>query len=185
MLSQNSSTTVPNGLFRYNENVDKTSPGSNDDHVSDDIEGTKDKDINDEDKNLDKKNKTIRKNKNKKKKRKTQNTKDQNEEINNNTKHNDNKNINNNSLYHNSTASPSKSKQTVFILRESMVKKINGFYLTKNIKHKYLVKVTPFGSAKISCMHDHAKPTIREINLKHIILHIGTMTLNQRKLQAI
>ena len=55
MLSQNSSTTVPNGLFRYNENVDKTSPGSNDDHVSDNIEGTKDKDINDEDKNLDKK----------------------------------------------------------------------------------------------------------------------------------
>ena len=55
-----------------------------------------------------------------------------------------------------------------------MVKKINGFYLTKNIKHKYLVKVRLFSSAKTSCMHDHAKTTIREINPEHIILHFGT-----------
>ena len=110
LLSHNSSTTVPNDLFRYNDKVDETSPVSNDDHVSDDIEGTKDEDINDDDNNLDGKNITIRKNKNKKKKRKTQNTTEQNKEINNNTKYNDNKNINSNSIHHNSTASPPKSK---------------------------------------------------------------------------
>ena len=62
-----------------------------------------------------------------------------------------------------------------------MVKKVNGFYLTKNIKHKYLVKVRPFSSAKTSFMHDHAKPTIREINPEHIILHVGTNDLKSEK----
>ena len=76
LLSQNSSTTFPSDLFRYNDKVDETSPASKNDHVSDDghvsddIDGTKDEDINDEDKNLDEKNITIMKNK----KRKTKNT---------------------------------------------------------------------------------------------------------------
>ena len=70
---------------------------------------------------------------------------------------------------------------TVFILGDSMVKKINGFYLTKNIKHKYLVKKRPFSSAKTSCMQDNAKPTIREINPEHIILHVGTNDLKSEK----
>ena len=181
LLSQNSSTTAPNDSFCYNDKVNETSPPSNDDHVFDDIEGTKDENINDEDNNIDEKNVTIKKSKNKKKKRKTQSTKDQNEEINNNTKHNDNKNINSNSIYHNSTASPPKSKETVLILDLSMVKKINGFFLTKNIKHKYLVKVRPFSSAKTSCMHDHAKPTIRAINPEHIILYVGTNDFKSEK----
>ena len=62
-----------------------------------------------------------------------------------------------------------------------MVKKVNGFYLPKNIKHKYLVKVRPFSSAKTSSMHDHAKPTIREINPEHIILRVGTNDLKPEK----
>ena len=41
-----------------------------------------------------------------------------------------------------------------------MLKKDNGFSLTKEIKHKFLVKVRPFSSAKTRCMYDHAKPTI-------------------------
>ena len=53
LLFQNSSTTVPKDLFHNNNKVDQTSPASNDDHISDDIEGTKDEDINDEDNNLD------------------------------------------------------------------------------------------------------------------------------------
>ena len=55
LLFQNSTTIVPNDLFFHNEKVDKTSPAFNDNHISDDIEGTKDEDINDEDNNLDKK----------------------------------------------------------------------------------------------------------------------------------
>ena len=62
-----------------------------------------------------------------------------------------------------------------------MVKKVNGFYLTRNIKHKFLVKVRPFSSAKTRCMYDHAKPTIRELNPEHIILHVGTNDLNTEK----
>ena len=53
-----------------------------------------------------------------------------------------------------------------------MVKKVNGFYLTRNIKHKFLVKVRPFSSAKTRCMYDHAKPTITELN------HFGNNDLN-------
>ena len=127
------------------------------------------------------KNITIRKNENKRKKWKTLNTKDQNEEINNNTKHNDNKNIDSNSIHHNSTASSLKSKHTVLILGDSTVKKVNGFYLTKNIKHKYVVKVRPFSSAKTGCMRDHAKPTIRETNPEHFILHVGTNDVKSGK----
>ena len=44
LLFQNCSTTVANDLFRNNDKVDETSPASNDDHISDDIEDAKDKD---------------------------------------------------------------------------------------------------------------------------------------------
>ena len=65
LLFQNSSATIPNDLFRNNDKVGETSPASNDDYLSDYIDGTKDEDINNEDNNLDKKNITIRENKNK------------------------------------------------------------------------------------------------------------------------
>ena len=65
LLFQNSSVTIPNDLFCNNDKVDETSPASNDDYLSDYIDGTKDEDINNEDNNLDKKNITIRENKNK------------------------------------------------------------------------------------------------------------------------
>ena len=35
-----------------------------------------------------------------------------------------------------------------------MVKKLNGFLLTRKLNHKCLVKVQPFNSAKVRCMHD-------------------------------
>ena len=53
--------------------------------------------------------------------------------------------------------------------------------LTVFIQQKYLAKMRPFNSAKTSCMHDHTKPTIREINPKHIILHVGTSDLKSEK----
>ena len=43
-----------------------------------------------------------------------------------------------------------------------MVKKLNRYLLTKKIRHKFLSKVCPFSSAKVSCMVDHVKPTIRD-----------------------
>ena len=104
----------------------------------------------------------------KKKKKK----KDHNEELSNNEdKSKQRSNNNNKTIDNNSITSPSKSKETVFILGDSMVKKVNGFHLTKHIKHKYLVKVRSFSSAKTRCMHDHVKPTMRDFNPEHVIIH--------------
>ena len=49
--------------------------------------------------------------------------------------------------------------------------------MTRKIKHKHLVKVRSFSGTKISCMTDHVKPTLRDINPDHIILHAGTNDL--------
>ena len=42
-----------------------------------------------------------------------------------------------------------------------MVKKLNGYLLTKKKKHKNLVKFQPFLGAKVSCTVRLVKPTIR------------------------
>ena len=48
----------------------------------------------------------------------------------------------------------------------------------RKLNHKCLVKVRPFNSAKVRCMHDHVKPTVRDFDPDHIILHCGTNDLN-------
>ena len=83
-----------------------------------------------------------------------------------------NRNNNNNNENRNN-----KNKTNAYVLGESMVKKLNVYLLTGKIKHKHLVKVRSFSEAKISCMTDHVKPTLRDINLDHIILHTGTNDL--------
>ena len=105
---------------------------------------------------------------------------DNNNNNNNNSINNEN-NYNNKSSYDNkvkSTSSSPTSKETVFILGDSMVKKLNGFLLTRKLNHKCLVKVRPFNSAKVRCMHDDVKPTVRDFDPDHIILHCGTNDLN-------
>ena len=142
-----------------------------DTHV-DNVDNEKDKGRN---KPIELKNVTKRKKKKKKKK-------DHSEELDNsNIKEHDKSNRHNKIDNDTRNASPSKTKKSVFILGDSMVKKVNGFYLTKDIKHKFLVKVRSFSSAKTRCMYDHAKPTIREVNPEHIILHVGTNDLNSEK----
>ena len=117
-----------------------------------------------------------------KRKKKKKKKKDHSEELDNsNIKEHDKSNRHNKIDNDTRNASPSKTKKSVFILGDSMVKKVNGFYLTKDIKHKFLVKVRSFSSAKTRCVYDHAKPTIREVNPEHIILHVGTNDLNSEK----
>ena len=70
-----------------------------------------------------------------------------------------------------------KDKTNVYILGDSMVKKMNGYLLARKIKHKHLVKVRSFSGAKVSCMTDHVKPTLRDINPYHIVLQAGTNDL--------
>ena len=42
-----------------------------------------------------------------------------------------------------------KNKTNVYILGDSMVKKLNGYLVTRKIKHKHLVEVRSFSGAKI------------------------------------
>ena len=69
----------------------------------------------------------------------------------------------------------------MFILGDSRVKKLNGFLLTRKLKHKCFVKVRPFSSAKVKCMYDHVKSTIRDVNPDHVILNCGTNDLNSER----
>ena len=62
-----------------------------------------------------------------------------------------------------------------------MVKKLNGFLLTRKLNHKCLVKVQPFSSAKVTYMHDHVKPTVSDFNPDHIILYCWTNDLSSER----
>ena len=53
-------------------------------------------------------------------------------------------------------------QETIYILGDSMVKKLKVHLLTKKVKHEFLVKVRPFSGAKVICMVDHVKRTIRD-----------------------
>ena len=59
-----------------------------------------------------------------------------------------------------------------------MVKNVNTFKLTGMADHGCIVKKRDFSSAKISCMKDNIKPTLRELDPEHVILHVGTNNLN-------
>ena len=72
-----------------------------------------------------------------------------------------------------------KNKTNVYVLGDSIIKKLNGYLLTRKIKHKHLVKVRSFSVAKISCMTDLVKPPLQDINPDHIILHAGTNDLKK------
>ena len=105
-------------------------------------------------------------------KRKTKKPKD-----NPNSNNDSNNNNNNPPNNENHSRQVNNARNTVFILGDSIVKNVNGYLLTKKLQHKKLIKVRSSSGAKVSCMSDHVKPTIREFNLNHIILHVGTNEL--------
>ena len=70
-----------------------------------------------------------------------------------------------------------KNKKNVYIFGNSMVRKLNGYLLARKIRYKHLVTFPSFLEAKISCMTNHVKPTLRDKNLDHIILHAGSNDL--------
>ena len=74
-----------------------------------------------------------------------------------------------------------KSKETVFIVGDSIIKKIDGHLLTKSINHKFLVKVRTFTTAKTIDLYDHLKPTLRDFNPGLFIIHVGTNDLPLNK----
>ena len=74
-----------------------------------------------------------------------------------------------------------KLKETAFTVRDSMIKKIDGYLLTKSISHKFLVKVGPFRTAKTIDIYDHLKPTLKDFNPGLFIVHVCTNDLPLNK----
>ena len=72
---------------------------------------------------------------------------------------------------------PQKSKTSVFIVGDSMIKKVDGYLPTSSLKHQYLVKTRPFSAAKTTDMYDYIKPTQRDFKPGIFVLHVGTNDL--------
>ena len=73
-----------------------------------------------------------------------------------------------------------REKSKIYTLGDSMIKKLNDYFLTRKVRHKYLIKVRSFSGAKVSCMVDHVKPTLRDDKPDHTILHAGTNDLRTK-----
>ena len=67
-------------------------------------------------------------------------------------------------------------KKKVFILGDSIIKHVKSYNISKSVDN-CKVYVKDFPGARVRCMHDYVKPTIRE-NPDHIILHVGTNDLS-------
>ena len=65
-------------------------------------------------------------------------------------------------------------KKKIYILFYSMVKHLKDWDISANLKQRHSIYVRPFTGTKVRSMKDYAKPCIREDNLDHIILHVGT-----------
>ena len=98
--------------------------------------------------------------------------------INNNSKGN---NINSNGGNNTNTNKQKQTRETAFIIGDSLVKKIDGCLLTSSVNHKYIVTVRPFLSAKTIDMLDYIKPTKKDFNPNVYLLHVGTNDLSSKK----
>ena len=54
--------------------------------------------------------------------------------------------------------------------------------MTKHTDKNHKIYVRSFPAAKVRCMKDYAKPSIRENDPDHVILHLGTNELNSELL---
>ena len=75
-----------------------------------------------------------------------------------------------------------KKKSNIYILRDSMVKHIEGWKLTKKTDKNHKIYVRSFPGAKVKCMKDYAKPCTRENDPDHTYIHVGTNELNSELL---
>ena len=62
------------------------------------------------------------------------------------------------------------------MIGDSMIKKVFGDKLSRQLENKHQVVVRSFGGAKTQCMEDYIKP-IMKLAPKQIILHCGTNNL--------
>ena len=67
----------------------------------------------------------------------------------------------------------------IFIMGDGIVKHVRGYELLSKVENcKAYVK--SFSGAKVMCMEDYVKPTLREMPT-HIILHVGTNDVPTKK----
>ena len=69
---------------------------------------------------------------------------------------------------------PQKSKTSVVIVGESMIKKFDGYLLLTSLSLQHLVEARPFSKAKTIAMYDYIKPTQRDFKPEIFVLHVGT-----------
>ena len=69
---------------------------------------------------------------------------------------------------------PQKSKTSVVIVGDSLIKKVDGYLLLSSLKLQYLVKTRPFSTVKTNDMYDYIKPTQRDFKPEIFILYVGT-----------
>ena len=108
------------------------------------------------------------------------NTSETNEKKRQNKKKENNENSNRNNSNENRN---NQSKLNIYILGDSMIKKLNGYLLTRKIKHKHLVKVRSFSRAKISCMTDHVK-TFQSLKLQILSFFQARSSLIFRQIKS-
>ena len=70
----------------------------------------------------------------------------------------------------------SKSKKSIVILGDSMLKHLNGSEMSKKVKSDCKIFVKHFSGATTNCMEDYLKPSLRK-DPNHIIFHVGTNDL--------
>ena len=68
----------------------------------------------------------------------------------------------------------SKNKR-IYIIGDGMIKNLKGWEMSKKLKNAN-VYVRHFASAKVRCVKDNIKPSLRE-KPDHIVLHVGTNDL--------
>ena len=72
---------------------------------------------------------------------------------------------------------PQKSKTSVFIVGDIMIKKVDGYLLTSSLKDQNLMKARPFSTAKTIEMYDYIISTQRDLKPETSVLQVGTNDL--------
>ena len=68
--------------------------------------------------------------------------------------------------------SPKQNTKRVYVLGDSIIKHVKGHTISSSLDN-CKVYVKDFPEARVRCMQDYVRPTLRE-NPAHIIIHIGT-----------
>ena len=78
-----------------------------------------------------------------------------------------------------SSSRKEKEKKNVAIVGDRLIQHLKDYEMSKKVG-KCTVFMKSLGGAKVRCMKDHMKPTIRK-KPDHFILHIGTNNLNSER----